>query len=498
VPNNTPEEKIQAEELKEILGRILLFEKTPCPFQRTFTVELPETPKTPVRKKPWKPTDAPSLSSLFVPSNQTSTRSDDYFITPNLSKVSSRTLSHSPRLSTSDNYQDPNSLQDVDQNSIYGSEPPNQRLFSDELLAQSALHVTSLTGSSELCQLETSGSSSVSISSGRLDCNENEDSAPNNEVVTPSELPKPTYQFNTMVLQQAHEPKYLKKCSRSVTAPILSLDTGSSPECTAKSPLRGSATVELDSEYSSSAESFHSLQSWHSPLPPPSPPNSCPPSPTEAYQYPHNDIVLPKRSQHIRGTSELTVMPTTPQSGDMTSKPSTILAPREGSLSPRPKTPMLVSDASEKSDDDESEIVTPQPVRTNVRHRATTSNNSRRRSLSPLPAAVNIFSPSRRRAGHRMARNLPTAILQKTCEILLSPPSHLLHLMLNIASKIAAGEWRGVFYGEGESVHWDFEDEYAGEGWTDDYCLGLPNPQPNLKPKPKKLATIPGGSWEVD
>jgi hypothetical protein len=67
--------------------------------------------------------------------------------------------------------------------------------------------------------------------------------------------------------------------------------------------------------------------------------------------------------------------------------------------------------------------------------------------------------------------------------------------MLNIASKIAAGEWRGVLSGEGESVHWDFEDEYAGEGWTeDDYGISLPKAQT----KTKRVTTVPGGSWEVD
>ena len=67
--------------------------------------------------------------------------------------------------------------------------------------------------------------------------------------------------------------------------------------------------------------------------------------------------------------------------------------------------------------------------------------------------------------------------------------------MLNIASKIAAGEWRGVLSGHGESVHWDFEDEYASEGWTeDDYGISLPHAQS----KQKKSTSTHGGSWEID
>ena len=46
----------------------------------------------------------------------------------------------------------------------------------------------------------------------------------------------------------------------------------------------------------------------------------------------------------------------------------------------------------------------------------------------------------------------------------MSPPSHLINLMLNVAARIAAGEWRGVVFGTDEHgeqipVHWD---------WTDD------------------------------
>jgi hypothetical protein len=68
--------------------------------------------------------------------------------------------------------------------------------------------------------------------------------------------------------------------------------------------------------------------------------------------------------------------------------------------------------------------------------------------------------------------------------------------MISIASKIAAGEWRGVLSGDGESVHWDFEDEYAGEGWLeDDYGNSLPNPQTKAK---IMNGNVPGGSWEVD
>lgn len=53
--------------LRNVFERILLFEKTECPFQRSFTVELPEGPETPVRKKPWTPDGKNLISSPFGP-----------------------------------------------------------------------------------------------------------------------------------------------------------------------------------------------------------------------------------------------------------------------------------------------------------------------------------------------------------------------------------------------------------------------------------------------
>lgn len=49
----------RARRLREVLDHILQFEKTPCPFKRDFTVELPEQPSTPLKKKPWTPVKRP-------------------------------------------------------------------------------------------------------------------------------------------------------------------------------------------------------------------------------------------------------------------------------------------------------------------------------------------------------------------------------------------------------------------------------------------------------
>jgi len=70
--------------------------------------------------------------------------------------------------------------------------------------------------------------------------------------------------------------------------------------------------------------------------------------------------------------------------------------------------------------------------------------------------------------------------------------------MLNIASKIAAGEWRGVFFYEEERVNYDFtEDEFNGESWTTENDYGI-IPSPQARGRKAQPQTIEGESWEVD
>lgn len=54
MPNVTAEDKKKVEEFKDVIGRILKFEKTPCPFIRAFHVDLPDDAITPRRRGTWK------------------------------------------------------------------------------------------------------------------------------------------------------------------------------------------------------------------------------------------------------------------------------------------------------------------------------------------------------------------------------------------------------------------------------------------------------------
>ncbi|KAN0101923.1 Inheritance of peroxisomes protein 1 domain containing protein [Hyaloscypha variabilis] len=518
VPNQSADEKDRVEELKKVLELVLRFEKTPCPFQRDFVVELPEAPKTPVKKRPWKPVERskddpplfPGPASPRINTPRTSS-TDSSSSSPLRDYASSEAGTNVSLLELEEFDEVEEEEEDLQDGSEVTCDPTNQ----DPGIPSIDSIVTapgSLGVETELPQFESQYNTAEEASlepsllessvaeptfggyAGSDDENDRFSDAADDTQLTPRSHNQPAYQPLTFGPEKDDRPQALQS-SRSVTAPpVLSLITSPPSKHRTNSPLRSSTVVESDSDFSSSVESFHSVQSWHSPLAPPSPPASGPSSPSSSYPYPHNNIVLPKRPHHKRDTSEITVTPETPRVWDMdeSTKPST-----SRNSSPHPQTPTLITDAGEKSDEEQFEVLTPPTVRPTIRHRATTSSNSRRRALSPLPPAVNLFSPPRRRSRRlQTARHLPTAIIQKTCEILLSPPSHLFHLMISIASKIAAGEWRGVLSGHGEAVHWDFEDEYSGEGWfEDDYGISLPHAPTKAK---TTSANVPGGSWEVD
>lgn len=59
LPNANAEDRAKVEEFKSTLGNVLQYETTPCPFKRGFTVDLPEKPATPVRRRPWRPRERP-------------------------------------------------------------------------------------------------------------------------------------------------------------------------------------------------------------------------------------------------------------------------------------------------------------------------------------------------------------------------------------------------------------------------------------------------------
>lgn len=440
LPNQHPEDNIAIEEFKEVLEKILKYEKTPCPFKRGFTVELPEPPETPVKLRPWKPRERP------------------------------RAQSGSP-----------------------------QRKPGDHMVK-----ATEILDFEDLESLETSSNDTVTEASRHIHMetnyaeNSSADTIHNN--ITTDYMEKSGLDLRTS-MRASHKyagisenipPAPKHEAGRTVTAPShLVFQTKSSVKSTATIPVPSMLQSKLENEsvsLPSSVDSFHSFHSPISPLPP-SPPYSNPSSPSPKLEN-GCGFVVPRTRAHQHELSETMVSSENPAVWDLSKDESV-----HTDTATLPKTPTLVSDDASQSEDAWPDVDTPSPL-TQLRQRR---SRSRRSTQSPLPSPVNLYSPSCQLSGH----HLTTAILQKTCSLLLGPPVQLVALMLNIASKIAKGTFRGAAYGYSESgqripCSWNFSDseDDSEPSWEeDDFGVSLSSNTKGTRSEPKEEL---GGTWEID
>ena len=137
-----------------------------------------------------------------------------------------------------------------------------------------------------------------------------------------------------------------------------------------------------------------------------------------------------------------------------------------------------------------------------VRH----TRQQRRRLVSPMPSSSNLYTPLSPRAS-MSGHHLTTAILQRTCSLLLGPPVHLVALMLRIAAKITNGVFQGSAYGvnsEGQHIpcSWEFsdgsgddEDEPQSDFEEEDDFGFSVTALSSTRPSRRQER---GGSWELD
>ncbi|RYC55030.1 hypothetical protein CHU98_g11183 [Xylaria longipes] len=230
---------------------------------------------------------------------------------------------------------------------------------------------------------------------------------------------------------------------------------------------------------SASTDSFHSVQSWHSSITPPlASPRSGESSPeVENVSLPESPSPATYSSDHVTTPkTTINIVPSSSASDNCSSAEPT----------PRPTRFLMGKNSKEfihsESGPRVSRLSTVEGKLRLRRRRSHAGNLSiSRRALSPLPPPANLFSPPPRQTSQsRLAavRRLPATIVHKTVEILLSPPGHLVKLMLKVAAKIAAGEWRGLVFGFGEAgeqipVQWDYysDGEFSDLSDSDDYTL---------------------------
>ncbi|RBR10695.1 hypothetical protein FVER53590_12166 [Fusarium verticillioides] len=511
LPVDDPEDQQRAEELREVLDKILQFEKTECPFKRTFTVDLPE--QVPVTILPWTPRAQPMTpSEEATPASSTDSRRSSFVgraSTPTpLIPRQPRDIPTSPiptrpesaasnvvpsNISLYEEYGmnlDP--LQPLGTGSA-GTGPleavperPGEQGSPDMLEPHdrsSILSSSPMEDNSSVYQLhEGSGNRGGNMKARlrRRTGNFTTRSATMPPHMMPT-LDKPAPSGST-----SREP-LLRSVSETTRKPTgRAADNTFSPQKKNKGDVKASQSPQQKANAQQlrllrrdSEESFHSVESWHSSGAPqhPSPPTSQAESYMEANNDPYEADRLSagkrNKASHSRGSSPMPCAWESDSDDDSGTSD-------ESSSSDADSVRELKNDAFPKLDAGLSTTSATAPQRPFVpRHRATTGSISvRRRALSPLPPAANLFTPAstmeRRpyRSKLETVKNLPMAIIAKTYEMILGPPSSLIRLILKVAAKIASGQWRGLVYGYGEDgeeipVQWDYsEGEFSD--WSDD------------------------------
>lgn len=387
LPCETEEDKAKVEQFKSVLSQVLHYEKTQCPFTRSFEAELPERPKTPPRKRPARrPTQKAkkwTFDKTWMPED-------------------------GPRPSTP---------------VLEGSDSANTSSYEED--DRSSVH----TDTSEVPAPETPGT-------------------------VFENTPPPKVARRLSVAERAQ----LFQSPRSFTAPIHSVRDrslssaslmGCIPETSKEEEDKGPETntrpAVLEHKIStdvasllSSTDSFHSLPTTRrSPSPPFLDAEAEIVNPWAA--SPPKQDGMRGRARHRRDLSELTIRATSADHVDK-SDAVTPIVPLQPITTPSiqlrpssaPHTPPLVSDSDEDSLGHPSlDVPTPPDM---IRMRKLTGA-SPRRAFSPMPHPQNLCFPTR----HKPDQKFTTALVRKTCEIVLGPPQHLVSLMLRIAASISNG-----------------------------------------------------------
>ena len=413
LPRASSEDKQKVEDFKNVLTQVLLYEATPCPFKRGFTIDLPQPPQITIQKRPWRPKQ--QLDTMSEKAVEVVQDFGDFLVPDTLAGSA------------------------VSEN----SDP--------------AEHNT-----------ETHRGTSLGLRAENANVIGIGDSA--NEGVNEAAADRTDFSHKNLYEPVYEEPDDFKtptrpkalRTGRAITAPPqLTLRT-SPPTNEQTKPL---ALPERRRESPSLSSSEGSFDSFHSPI---SPLTSSPPFPTSSGED-HAGIVIHPIRNYKCDASEITLTAPSHELWDMSDAKS---ADRIAYHSPPDLTgtPPLISDAASQDDDHSSEPTTPSPHTKLRRH----GIRRRRRKQSPLPPPSNLYSPYSPRS-HISGHHMTTAILQKTWSLLLGPPIQLVALMMRIAAKIARGASRGTSFGfshGGQKIpcSWDFSDtsDEADENWEED------------------------------
>ncbi|KAI0443080.1 inheritance of peroxisomes protein 1-domain-containing protein [Xylaria telfairii] len=515
VPVADPDDVQRAVLLRDVFDKILLFEKTECPFERSFTVELPDPPETPVKKKAWTaegknllsspfsdlspPAHVPTaisrgdrqssisldmspldLSSFFRPRARTESAGVDEA----QDDVSSRVRDQSFRDALSFFLQAQLArVAEARQRGTYTLSTWNDRPngASEQTVAHSPTWSENTAGDSTSPPLVPNFSPTSPEALQWLEAN-----------CTLAEIEELREKIRAYSIEaQYHE------TGATANSPDAVQRRGSLPDRKVNNvlePIRSdgeddSASFEGSGHVAPvnlarkrmtrmlTGRSFGSpppltLETSPAKLNEPATARKESQPPPSAADYPADHITTPKKTTSVF--------------------PSSSVSDNYGSAEPTPRpTPLTTDPRPQESADSEGGLgvsrmsTVEDQLRFQRRRSHASSLSISRRAFAPLPPAANFFTPPPRQtlrtsqtSQSRLAvvRRLPAVIIHKTMEILLGPPSYLVNLMLKVAAMIVAGEWRGLVFGLGEAgeqipVQWDYysDDEFSDLSDSNDY-----------------------------
>ena len=455
----------KAQELRDVLDSVLQFEKTPCPFERNFTVQLPQTSTEPVRRKAW----APSPGSVSV----------DYSKAIELPAVPIKVIDSRPRSAQKTTIGDHKDTPSSDEALSENVENLSKEHFNGtERISVKSLPITS-----------TETLRNVRIPFGPRKAGHEQRAtgacSSNNLDMEPRVLREETLlngpedlaiAANVIKAKPARRHTGFGALRSAPSAPQLTLlASPPSKEVLRCAVIGAERTLEESGRVSpaNSQSSFYSTRSWLSPTAslPPSP--SCASLENDSASFSYDDAASPAAED---AESQSPPCPSTPRTGTAISYSTESLesTPRPCDM---PSNFMRHSGRYDAGNDIFEANATSHQTCCTARGESYPSSRDqttlRRRALSPLPPAVTLIHPTNDGvtpiSSPLKLRKLPIALLTKSCGLLLRPPSFLIALMLRVAARISAGEWKGTAMGydpTGDQIPVDWG--YSDSEWEDD------------------------------
>ncbi|KAF5130501.1 hypothetical protein E5D57_006839 [Metarhizium anisopliae] len=451
LPVSSIEQMNKARQFKDTLEKVLLFEKTICPFRRTFTVELPETPD--VKLKPWRPARNQKAYCDNCEPRRKCLNSEAAALSSTLPAVEHHYDSTTPLCE-----QPITKLSDTTSSLVT---PNNEQAKSTRTTSFKSCEPST---EASLCEPSTSAENTVmaSVSKAAQRLHEYKPQYSSPHLLTGSHLDgrQPQGQNDTDTRHRLQWDIATSSLPTRVEPKDVARSDGFSVFLEKHEGLESQDNLQRpELRYFLGCRGGHTLT-----------PNAL--APHQPFQ--DNEV-----TETISSEESLDSFYTAPSSLDS----DVLLVHIAAEQLPRmPEAQLPSNSSSDDKDPEDLEDIkierSTSPSRLDMQ-----ANEIRRRILPKTAGPLNsnplvelqsdreLFNPVRGRL--RTLGSLPRAIVSKTYNLLIGPPSHLVALMLRIAARICAGEWKGEDVGFAANGHaipvrWDYS---HGELSNEDFFL---------------------------